>query len=232
MEKIPEKNLGSPRAYFSRTRLYLLLTLIILIALGVGGLSLIWGQSRNILTPTRSSEVCQSSTLAFYHDTRLGFGFVVPSGYRLATDLMQFLSASSTYQGQDWSPANTDEIVVTASTIEQEQAFVQDAKDGTKDITFTNVTSLPHSIYLTHLGLSQQTVIDNLSKPYKREVVAGLESIRYTDLANETVVVVPYKQEGSDNANKNESTFIKMSNASDSIDPGAFNSLLASFCYD
>lgn len=234
MEEVPENQKDSNIQLNPRALRLLMVLITTIVALG--GVVLYWKEHRTE-TPScpgsrGSRETGISSTFGVYYNQRLGFSFVIPPGYRLATDLMQYLNASSAFSIANWSPENTQEVVITASTNSQEQAFVQAAMNGEKNISFTNVTDLPRSIYVVGLNLDWKTVQNDLSLAYQHVVVSGFQAIRYADLANEEVVVVPY--EGSAELAIEDSVgtiFMKMSNAADSFDRDAFGAIIASFCF-
>ncbi len=234
MEQVPDnhKDNNTP-AYTTQSRVLLF---VVVAVIAFGGVVLYWrehpNETPNCPDSMGSREIGVSSNLGAYYNQRFGFSFAIPSGYRLATDLMQFLNVSSAYPIASWSPENTEEVVVTGSNKLQEQAFVQSATDGEKSINFTNVTGLPRSTYIVVLNLDQKTVQSDLSVPYQHVLVSGLQAIRYTDLANEEVVAVPYDGRAKlANGDPARTIFIKMSNATDSFDPSAFGAVIASFCY-
>ena len=167
-----------------------------------------------------------------YLNRKLGFSFVVPPGYRLATDLMEFLNDRSANPIPNWSLDYTQAVVITASTDADERAFVQGAASDTRKIDFNTVTSLPRSIYIVGMSLDEKTVENGLTLPHQRTSISGLNAISYTNLSNESVSVVPYAGHPEVNSGDSVGTiFIKMSNATSSFDAKAFNTVTVSFCY-
>ena len=217
------------RAGFLTVEILFFVLFVVMIVVVISSLALTRQQTKQVAS--RCPEPVVTSPDAYVNE-RLGYALLLPRGYRIAGDLSEFLSAATEQPISNWSTTNSYQVVITSASEEQEQEFVRAATYGTAKIDLTNVTALPGSIYLVASNLNQNTEQTDLTVQYSAVTVSGLRGLSYTDLSNESVVIVPYVGSAKlPEGDAVESIFIKMKNGSGTPDVGAFNSIIDSFCY-